>query len=194
VTIESGSSFIAKGLTVESSLRMEKNTSLAAAPLDKIHLIHGLVVEFASDDVRQLPLLSLGDIGVNYDVLPGNIQLAVGAMAAEGDVHVPLVQGKTLGNCDQWLEKVHGVPAGYVAVCETIVLSDGAQPGDSPLIALVIICQPDNAPIKDNGLGTGVIVGLAIGCLPDDRLRGNCVRDFAYRCWRPGNREGLTGD
>jgi hypothetical protein len=173
LTIEPEAQLIGKDLVVQTSLRLESGARLAAAPLDKITLVPGVELEFHCDNLEELPHLDLGDIGENYSVVPSLLKVVINSSSSD-EVHKPLVQGRTLSNCDQWKAKVEGLPREYEAQCEPVSSSGQSLLANGPVIGLFIVnsapeptkaVRDDGGSNAGGGLGIGVIVGIVIGAV-----------------------------
>jgi hypothetical protein len=159
VQIEPAARLIAKDLTVQASLHLQSGATLTAAPLDKITLIPEVELEFRCGKVQELPHLDLGEIGDGYAVVPSVLTVVIGSSSTSDDVHKPIVQGRTLGNCDEWKKKVTGLPSGYEAKCETISSSSRSLMANGDVIGLFVVKE------KDGGLSGGAIAGIVIAVL-----------------------------
>jgi hypothetical protein len=158
VTIQPGADLVAKGLVVQNFLQLEVGAKLFAAPLDQIDLGADIEIRFSSPSATKLPSLDLGDIGDAYAVVPAlrNVEISSGDIPS--DLHQPIVQGKTLSNCESWKAKVKGLPDGAEAQCETIAASAKSLLGGGEVIGLFVVKSKSD----DGGIPVEVIVGVAV--------------------------------
>jgi hypothetical protein len=163
VTIQPDSDFVARGLVVQSSLHLEAGAKLEAAPFHKIDLGQDIELQFTCPNAAQLPSLDLGEIGDIYTVVPTVLQVDIGSTEISADLHAPLVQGKTMSNCEEWRAKVQGLPSGFEATCETISRAAQSLLAGGPVIGLFVVKSKPLDP--DGGLSGGAVAGIVISLL-----------------------------
>jgi hypothetical protein len=74
------------------------------------------------------------------------------------------VQGRTLGNCEEWGEAVKGLPDGFGTECRVVAKAGRSllSPGDA-LGLFVVKKDAGNGNDDDDGLSGGAIAGIVIG-------------------------------
>jgi hypothetical protein len=126
---------VATALVVESFLDLQGDCSLQAADDSKITLREDVSLIFTADTIAETPVLRLGNIGTDYDVVPR--QLAVNLSTQSGaSLAAPrlLVSGKTLDNCPKWKELLDPtLPGGLVGACRDVpAAASGRRLQDEP--------------------------------------------------------------
>jgi hypothetical protein len=164
VTIEPQAQVIARDLVIQTSLCLQSNSTLRAAPQDKIILVPDLELEFRGATVNQLPYLDLGDIGVSYNVVPSVLKIAIESGSSSIDVEHLLVQGRTLSTCVEWQSKSTGLSRGFEMKCKTAIEADQSMPGAEPVVGLFIVKASDDRSDLSRLIITGAaIAGIAVG-------------------------------
>jgi hypothetical protein len=117
---------VAAGLVVETGIELKGNCSLAAS--DVITLRERVNLVFDVEEIREAPVLDLGEIGAPYRIVPN--RLTVNWREAPTKVSEPqlIVAGRTLGNCEDWKAKLDaslGVGGPLEGLCKNVGV-DGA--------------------------------------------------------------------
>jgi hypothetical protein len=170
--IANSSHIQASSMTIATYLELFDNSELSATSNGTITLGESVALRFsARTEVTALPKLDLGIIGDSYDTLPAELVVSLGEVKIENTVldtlKVPLVQGRTLANCDKWVVNFEGEDASKLGTkCEDGELPAGARmllDDDLPLLRTLYVVKAESGkPTKDPGPNVGLIVGIVI--------------------------------
>jgi hypothetical protein len=170
VTVRHGANITAVGLVIEQRLALQGGSQLAAVDGGNITLLPDVTIEVAAV-YQQLPKLDLGNVGINYSVVPSELRIDIpeGTVAHEEleAFSRPVISGRTL-NCQQWKLKVAlSDEANFQVECETT--GSGGRLLALPEVSLVIKGKKKQAPSAttpaghDSGHQTAIIVGVCAG-------------------------------
>jgi hypothetical protein len=166
VVLNASADVQAIGLTVVTRVFLAGSSSLRAVESDLITLVNDSVdIELSADGTDQLPILSLGNIGDNYQVIPRSLKVTaptgLSGDALKGFSH-PLISGSTLTNCESWQEILEMESADFRTVCEdgsgATLLSNGER---SLVVKGVWVADPTTD--SDSGPNVPLIVGVVVG-------------------------------
>jgi hypothetical protein len=121
MTIFADSHAVAKHLVVKFGIELGEGASLSPPAGESIRLMNGVSVLMTGTDFDRLPLLDLGEIGESYSIVPSEIEIRMAEdRSSFGEFHRLIVKGRTLSNCEEWKERVSGLPSNLMAMCEPI--------------------------------------------------------------------------
>jgi hypothetical protein len=162
----------ADGLLIDTHLELGGSSSLSATENGTINLGNEVDLKLSSaTSLESLPKLDLGLIGRSYSIVPHSLVVDVGLVNMSNPildtVKVPLVQGRSLDNCEEWGAHISWIGAGDARLttkCETEG-SESRLLGLDPLVTLFVVKvedPPTSPPGNDPDDQTGMIVGIVV--------------------------------
>jgi hypothetical protein len=170
VTVGEEAEIVAEGLVITGRLALEGHASLSAAENAAIDLADRAVdIEFTGD-AKMLPVLDLGQIGDNYQIVPKSLKVDPPTGLSEderGSFSHRLISGTTLSNCEEW-QKLLELPASFTSECIDVpgsgsggrLLSGG---GVRSLVVKGVPKAPPGSPSPDEGSNATIIVVVVAG-------------------------------
>jgi hypothetical protein len=161
----------AQAVTISTYLELFADSELSATPTGTITLAPNVSLHFSSREaVTSLPKLDLGVLGDSYSTLPGELVVDIGEVPLDETVletlKRPLVQGRTLTNCDKWVVNFQGEDASKLATtCEGEEVAPGAKLLDEhPLMTLFVVKKSEGGkpPTTPSDSKTGLIIGIVV--------------------------------
>jgi hypothetical protein len=164
VVIAAGAHITAEEVTVENSLELRNSAVLEPQTADKIQLRSGIALKFSGQDPGTLPRLDLGAIGSEHDVVPSTIEISITELPNEIGEQL-IVQGRRLGNCEEWKAMLIGLPDSIEGSCK-IINSPWSKValGLDDEIGLFLVKKKGNDDGDDES-NVGLIVGITVGAL-----------------------------
>jgi hypothetical protein len=171
VYIASGAVIEAENIEIVTYLELGDRSELSATDTGVIRLNNEVALRFASETaVETLPKLNLGTIGDDYKITPADFVVDVSAISISQEdletLKVPLVQGRTLTNCEAWGEKItfQGETGEKLATkCEDEPQAGRSllAPSQGKMRTLFVVKKATNGP-TEKPTNVGLIVGVVV--------------------------------
>ena len=154
-----GSEVLAQGLVITNELSLEPKVTLGPTTNGKITLDNEVSLIFASrmeGENGTFGTLDLGAIGNAYNVLPKKVDINfLPTTDLAEDFEQPIVRGKNLTNCDQWIEKVNFIHQMQVELTAKCVV-------EGEVTSLCIARPAPEVPEDSTWLVLGVVLAVLV--------------------------------
>jgi hypothetical protein len=169
VTINSDATISTEDLTIVKRLTLIGKGSLSAVAGDSIVIPNDAVVIEMYAEGKNLPRLSLGEIGGNYNTVPKEFKIELPTGLTDEELTAfshPLVVGNTLSNCEEWRNRLRLTSSSFRSECVAGSGSRLLSEAKSLMIKGVPAPVPVSAtsiPEDVSSLSGGAIAGIVVG-------------------------------